>query len=62
MVAGCLFDFAFEFLEVCKHIALLPHVKDPCMPREVVDEGNIVPPSVECGCTKRGTPMLRDDG
>ena len=39
MVAGCLFDFAFEFLEVCEHFTLLPHEKNPCVPGEVVDEG-----------------------
>ena len=49
MSAGCLFDFTFEFLEVCKHCPLLPHGKDPCVPREVVDEGDVVSTSSKCG-------------
>ena len=42
-----LFDSSFEFLEVCKHFIVLPPGKDPSVPREVVDKGDIVSTSSE---------------
>ena len=42
MSTGGFFDFALEFLEVCKHFALIPHRVDPGVPGEVVNEEHVV--------------------
>ena len=42
---GCLFNFVFEFLEVGKHFALLPHKEYLGVLGEVIDERHIIPVS-----------------
>ena len=41
------FDFAFKFLEVSEHFALLLHPVDLGVPREVIDEEHVISTSVE---------------
>ena len=48
MSTNRLFDFAFEFLEVSEHFALLPHRVDPSVLGEVIDEEHVVSASAEC--------------
>ena len=48
-----LFDFAFEFLEVSKHFALLSHRVDPGVPGVVIDEEHVISASAECSRLSR---------
>ena len=54
------FDFTLKFLEMSKHFALLPHKVDPSVPREVVDERDIISASAKCGCLCR-SPNVKVD-
>ena len=49
MLTYGLFDFLLEFLEVSEHFSLLPRRVDPGVPREVVDERDIISASAKCG-------------
>ena len=53
MPTSCLFDFAFEFLEMSEHFALLLHRVDPRVPGEVVDEEQVILASAECSRLSR---------
>ena len=48
MPTSRLFDFEFEFLEVSEHLALLPHLVDPSVPGEVVNEEHVISTSAKC--------------
>ena len=57
MVTRGFFDFAFEFLEVSEHFALMPHRVDLGVLGEVVDEEHVISASAEC-CRLSRSPYI----
>ena len=54
------FDFAFKFLEVSEHFALLPHRVDLGKLGEVVNEEHVVSASAECSHLSRSSYVRMD--
>ena len=58
MSTSRLSDFAFEFLEVSEHFALLPHRVDPGVPGVVIDKEHVISASSKCSRLSR-SPYIR---